>query len=224
MFVGYQHMYLHAFACPGSNNILKLFLRLRIVYIIHPQKILEFHIKDGISCLSVILGDCTLQGLLEKSGSLTHDGTPACHDLLKILRSCLLWFLLLYRCCTGHCRPRFPGSTGLALPNDHLLHRPFLHLLFQDTKPVKNRVQICLHGRSAQLDQCDFHQYTLLACKTDLIGQIGKNTNVTHQRLHICHPALFLQKLQILRRNINGFLRIFGSLHKQKISHIPGKI
>lgn len=73
MFVGYQHMYLHAFACPGSNNVLKLFLRLRIVYIIHPQKILEFHIKDGISCFSVILGDCTLQGLLEKSGSLTHD-------------------------------------------------------------------------------------------------------------------------------------------------------
>ena len=99
MFVGYQHMYLHALACPGRNNVLKFFLRLRIVYIIHSQEILEFHIKDGISCFPVILGDRPLQGLFEKPCRLPHNGAPSCHDLLKIFRCCFLRLGLLYRRC-----------------------------------------------------------------------------------------------------------------------------
>ena len=104
------------------------------------------------------------------------------------------------------------------------MNRALIHTLLQNTQTVQNGIQIGLHGRTAQLDQCDLHQNTFLGGIADLAGQIRKNTDVAHQRLYIHHLTFFLQKLQVLGRDVNGLFRVLGRFHKEKITHVPGKI
>ena len=102
------------------------------------------------------------------------------------------------------------ANVSRSLLNDHLLHRPFLHLLFQDTKPVKNRVQICLHGRSAQPDNGNLRHDPLLGGKLHLSCQLRENPDPTDEEIleylsgNLCRCTGYQSQLRSLRNYLNS--------------------
>ena len=163
----YKHMKFNALSKLLFNDRLQFFLCVRIIRIKPAKRCLEFHIQYRFTSLSIVFRHRLKQRLFESCCSLSNDHLPACHYLLQVFRSSLLWRLrrfCLCNCCFASrcCRTLY----------DYLLYRAFLYLLLQYTDTIQNRIQVRLHCRTAEFDQSNFHKHSFLCCKTNLIGQI----------------------------------------------------
>ena len=156
-----KHMKFDALAKLLLNDRLKFLLCLGIIRIKPAERCLELYIQYRLACLSVVFRDRLQKCLLKSCRRLTDDHLPAGYDLLQILRGGFLRW-----CCRD--RGCFLYGCSRTLDND-LLHRTLIDPLFQHTDTVKDRIQICLHCRTAELDQRDLHQNSFLCCETDLV-------------------------------------------------------
>ena len=191
VFFCHHHLKFYTLASLGQDDILQFFLCFRIIYIGFSKEILEFDVENRFTGLAIVFGNRLLEHLFENTAGLTYDHLPAGYNLLQILGCCLLRC-----CCHGFCTAIRSDSctSGVASGsrlNKYLLNRPLVHALFQNTKTIQDRIQIGLHRRTAQFDQGNLHQNTLLGGIAYLTGQVRKNTDVAHQRLYIHHLTFF---------------------------------
>ncbi len=80
------------------------------------------------------------------------------------------------------------------------------------------------HLRPGQPDQRQLYQHPLLGRIADLVRQIRKHPDVTHQCLPVRQTRVLFQKPQVFRRHIYDVLRVLRRLRQQEVAQIPDKI